>query len=346
MITFKISPVNTATYDIELLKTIQNAINVQIQKKKFLTGFITGSDISISGNEIKIQFNGVSVSRENESELYTYIFNLFNELLVKAGVRDVVYVSGTGFKECLGDTIFTTRDAINPVTRNQTLLGNLIPDSEIPEELKCALSDQIMDSPVSVAGDATKKQYNKAHLKYHLFTKEVQNQVDPFTRAVIDPTTDLVKNEVLKSQIREFVRQKMKEKAAERVERLKLVEQKYFKGSVTREGLQALLRQCAGENDLIAVDVLISHFNLNVDAKDSTPGSCKTALHHAINNNHVEMAKLLISKGAKTDVKDAHGKSPSACAIESGDPELISVVMGNVDLTKVVTAAKQSSKKL
>ncbi len=39
-------------------------------------------------------------------------------------------------------------------------------------------------------------------------------------------------------------------------------------------------------------------------------GSAKTALHFAVLSNNLSMTRLLIHNGARTDIKDRHGKTP------------------------------------
>ncbi len=51
---------------------------------------------------------------------------------------------------------------------------------------------------------------------------------------------------------------------------------------------------------------LLQVYDIDVNAKSS----CETALHKAARGNHLDAVKLLISRGAKLDVTDRHGRTP------------------------------------
>lgn len=55
-----------------------------------------------------------------------------------------------------------------------------------------------------------------------------------------------------------------------------------------------------------------------------------TPLHMACQQEHLEVAKLLLGSGAPVDARDAYGNTPlskSAFAFQGGDPELIRLLL-------------------
>lgn len=334
MITFELSLVNPDIYDLELMARIVEAILDQTYKKKFLIGYHKGTSTTCTGDKIKYALKGVCAPQD----VHEHILNQFNEILVKAGVRNVVYISGASFDVSPDDKVYSLESVLRPITTNTKLLSEIMPMSEIPAEFKCALTGQIMDSPVTTKQSPTVR-YNKSHLKNHLFTKRVDEQLDPATKQKIDPHHDIVADPSLKKRIQDFVREKIKQKASERHEKLQSLLKKYTTDSILSiQKINSVLRFCAASNDLEGVSVLMSTVRPDVNDKDTRPDSLRTALHYAVRANHAEMTRLLIKHGARVDIKDAFGKTPVVYALESGNPEMISAVMGNIDVTKIMTS--------
>ena len=66
--------------------------------------------------------------------------------------------------------------------------------------------------------------------------------------------------------------------------------------------------------------------NVNVNAQDSLG---LTALHHAIITNNKSIAKLLLKKGAKYNVKDKEGLKPIDYAHELRHSEYLNIFTNN-----------------
>lgn len=333
MIEFTLSFVNTSAYDLELANAVHKAIINQITRKKFLIGYHKGIESGFSGSLISFKFKGVAAT----TSLHEYLFNQFNQFLINAGVRDVVFISETGFNPLEGDEIYNLDAAVKSVSSNETMLRTLLlRDTEIPAEFKCHISGQVMDSPVSLRQNPG-VYYNKAHLKLHLFTKPTHQQLNPVTQSKVDPVKDVVKDANLKLRIRDFIAQKIKEKANSRAAELQSVLNKYCPdGQATIARLNAVLRVCAASNDLNAARLLLSTVKPDINDCDTRPDSRRTALHYAISAGHTEMTRLLIDHQARIDIKDALGKTPIIYALESGQPDLIKAVMPDVDVSKVL----------
>lgn len=335
---------NDELLDKDLMDAINEAITQQIHKKKFLFGYHKGYSNSITPSSIEFQFKGVSLSRENDNEAYKYLFNTLDLLLSKAGVRDAVYISSVSLKECDGDNVISAKDFFQKETKNSILLEKLMSDDEVPEKFKCSMTNQIMDKPVSTKHHPD-TYYDKSHLIHHFFTQST-TPVDPLCRKSINTYTDVEKNKDLQSEIKQFVAEKLKSSINTRASQLSIASKKYLSGNqMSIASLCAALRQGAAENDLDAVRAFL-RIGINIDAKDSNPGSCQTALHLAVKNKHLQMVKTLVDLGARTDIKDAFGKSPAVYALESGDLKMLAIVMGNVDISKAANTTLPLTNKI
>ena len=89
----------------------------------------------------------------------------------------------------------------------------------------------------------------------------------------------------------------------------------------------------AGEGDISTLQSLLSHHTIDINGVSSDCGD--TAMHKAAWNGHLDVVRLLVIQGAKTDVANAYGTTPMhwaaaqdhldvvECLVESGraDPE-------------------------
>lgn len=65
---------------------------------------------------------------------------------------------------------------------------------------------------------------------------------------------------------------------------------------------------------------------IDIDAQDKLG---KSALHYAVQNYHIEIVSLLLSKGAKVDISDIHGNTPLSDAVfnSEGRGEIIRLLL-------------------
>lgn len=69
------------------------------------------------------------------------------------------------------------------------------------------------------------------------------------------------------------------------------------------------LQVAASYGDNRKIYFLVSAFNkININSSSSEDG--KTALHHAIQNAHLDSAELLLKHGADIAITDSHGNTP------------------------------------
>ena len=82
-------------------------------------------------------------------------------------------------------------------------------------------------------------------------------------------------------------------------------------------------------SDLISFSNLEKELGINYDERKINIGNKNnlTPLHIAVINRDIELIKLLLSKGAKTDIKDSKGKTAIDYALEKKDEELASLLL-------------------
>lgn len=347
MITFTISAVDPNFRDKNLLMQIHAAIIFQLKKSQSVL-LKADSDkvcVTITGDQIHYEFNGLSPEHNARSEIMRYLFNELNEVLEKLGVRSAFKIPLHGYAVEENAKIIRLQDCSPSETKNHLMLDTFIPDSDIPDEFRCSITQQLIDSPVFIKG-APDRVYDKTQLKRYFFTKFQDDQVDPFTRKEVDPFVDILPKPDLKQLISVFVRQKIAEVLKQRLERCSTVKQKYLTPfPANKDQLSAAFRRAAAVNDLHAIPVFLENYAADIDSVDSNPASRKTALHLAVFAGHLEMARLLIKSGANSSVVDASGKSPIVYALESGDQNMIQIILGNIDLLKIRHAAQAGSQK-
>lgn len=81
------------------------------------------------------------------------------------------------------------------------------------------------------------------------------------------------------------------------------------------------------DNDIDKVKKALSDCDINEQEEESG----YTALHYCAQNQYVDIAKLLIKKGAKVDVKDSYGNTPlfKAVFFSKGNTEMINLLLKN-----------------
>ncbi|MHB1222262.1 MAG: ankyrin repeat domain-containing protein, partial [Gammaproteobacteria bacterium] len=96
---------------------------------------------------------------------------------------------------------------------------------------------------------------------------------------------------------------------------------------ITSSGLNKGLRTAAANNLPEMVDALMLFDECDINAQDANVNSQRTALHLAIERKHIEMVRLLLSHGAKTDIHAADGKTPRDLSLTLNDQEIRDAVM-------------------
>lgn len=121
-------------------------------------------------------------------------------------------------------------------------------------------------------------------------------------------------------------------KAAQLMRELKMGELKA--SDVTIENLEKAFRRAAMGGRSKDVMFLLDNFGINIDCQDD--GKVKrTALHWALYEKKTNAAQELIDRGARTDIKDAAGKTPSDL-----------IVKPHLGLELTIPEATEPSKKL
>lgn len=88
------------------------------------------------------------------------------------------------------------------------------------------------------------------------------------------------------------------------------------------------LHQAAGKGwDLVATELLLANATI-----DLTDGKGQTALHRACLKGQLDMAKLLVEKGASTSARDREGNTPLMLLMQSGFKGEIDFLINNDDL--------------
>lgn len=354
VITFTIAARDPSFRDEKLLAELHAAIVTEMKKKQGLLWYCfdkaaTGLEFSIGMNQVIInKFDGLlpDPDENHRHEIYNYLVNEFMEIFYKLGIHHAFHISSYGCEPENNPFFIKLEDHLSAETRNHKLLNEFVADSDIPEEFRCAITQQIMDSPVSLRG-APGRYYEKSHLKRYLYTRQEKDQLGPFTRVKVDPFSDMISESALKQRINEYAKQRMAEVLKSRAQLTATVREKYSVEHYPKsEHLHSAFRQAAAANDLDAAVVFIENYAVNINAADSNPASKKTALHHAVYAGHHDMVELLVKSGARTSEMDASGKSLIVYALEKGDARLIKILLGNIDLTKLQKAAHVVTKKM
>lgn len=74
--------------------------------------------------------------------------------------------------------------------------------------------------------------------------------------------------------------------------------------------------------DAIVISFLLNN-GANINQQDKQG---KTALHHAVERDHLENLALLMRAGADCLIKDHHGKTPTERAVENGSAAIIKLL--------------------
>jgi ankyrin repeat protein len=92
---------------------------------------------------------------------------------------------------------------------------------------------------------------------------------------------------------------------------------------LTAKGAEGSIYTFARLGDLDRVRACLEK-GADVNARDPNG---QTALHVAVNNEHRDVAELLISKGADVNAKDGRGDTPLICAVEKGDRNTVTLLV-------------------
>ena len=109
---------------------------------------------------------------------------------------------------------------------------------------------------------------------------------------------------------------------------------KYNLPNTEQTSLERGLRSAVANQHLEDVKFFTQHVE-NINAQDTNPTSCKTALHYAVSKNNIACLKLLLDAGANPEIPDAQGLTTAQYAQQGSNAEIQQLIQGYLELITV-----------